>query len=105
MDGILTDTTTLGFRGPGCNGNEGVTPHSPELQNCSLTPRCSLVIYLGHPFLRESYPSTAYSKPRESFFNSLQYLSAKKFGTKTLFHKSVFTNGYTTGTQILQAEI
>ena len=35
--------------GPGSNGNEEV--HPSDLQNCSLTIRCSLVSYQGHLFL------------------------------------------------------
>ena len=33
----------LGQCCPECNGDEGVTPYSPDLQNCNLTTRCSLV--------------------------------------------------------------
>ena len=48
----ITDTTTLGQSGPGNNGYEGVTPHSPKHQDWSLTTRCRLVPYLGLLFLR-----------------------------------------------------
>ena len=37
----LTVTITSGQSGPGSNHNEGVTTHSPELQNRRLTTRYS----------------------------------------------------------------
>ena len=46
----LTGTTTPSQSGHGNNGNEGVTPHSPNLQDWSFTIRCSLVSYLRHLF-------------------------------------------------------
>ena len=44
--GPLSGATTLGQSGPGRNGNEGGTPHSPKLQHCwNLTIRLFSVIY------------------------------------------------------------
>ena len=45
MDGILTGITILSQSGPGSNGNEGVTPHSQEIQKWNLTTGCSFVAY------------------------------------------------------------
>ena len=55
--------------GPGRNCNEGMAQHSTELQNWSLTTRCSLLSYLGHPIAGVSIPlkwwiKSEYSKPR-----------------------------------------
>ena len=41
IDVTLTGITTLGQSGPKSNGNEGVTPYSPNLQNCGLSIRMS----------------------------------------------------------------
>ena len=49
--GILTGTITMCESGLGSNGNEGITPHSPELQNWSLTTKFNLVSHSGHSFL------------------------------------------------------
>ena len=43
MEGILTGTTTLGQSESGSNGNEEVLHTPPDLQNCSLTIRCSSI--------------------------------------------------------------
>ena len=45
------DSTSQNQSGPGSNGKEEVTLHSQELQKWSLSTRCSLVSYQGHPFL------------------------------------------------------
>ena len=57
--------TTLGLNELGSNGNEGVDPYSPEVQNWSLMFRCSLVTYPGHPILGENRRS--YLSARDTF--------------------------------------
>ena len=46
---ILTSPTNMDLSEPGSNSNDGVF-HTPELHNRSLTTRCSLISYSGHPF-------------------------------------------------------
>ena len=46
---FLTDTITRGQSASWSNSNEGVLPQSPDLQNWSLTIRCSLVSCIGNP--------------------------------------------------------
>ena len=47
--GTLRGTNTLTQSGAGSNGDEGVTPHTPDLQNWNATTRCSSVLYLCPP--------------------------------------------------------
>ena len=47
-DRTIAVITTLGLSGPGSNGNKGVTPHSPDLQNWNLTIGYNLVSYPKH---------------------------------------------------------
>ena len=54
ISSICVDTNIPSQNGPGSNGNEGITPHSPEIQNWSLTTRYKLVPYPGYPFLGRS---------------------------------------------------
>ena len=51
MDETLTGTTTPNQSGPRSNGNEGVTPYSPEFQKRSLTIIYHLVLYTRYSFL------------------------------------------------------
>ena len=46
--GLFTNTSTPGHSVLGSNGNEGVTLLFPQLQNWSLTTRCSLLSYPRH---------------------------------------------------------
>ena len=50
IDGTLTVTTDSDLSGPGINGNDEVTSHSPELRNKGLIIGCSLISYSDNPF-------------------------------------------------------
>ena len=49
MNETQTDTTAPGQSRPGNDSNEGVTLHSPEVQNWSLTTRSRLASYPENP--------------------------------------------------------
>ena len=51
MDGTLTGTIFWGLSRPRSNCNKRIVPTPLDLQDRSLTIRCSLMIYLGHLFL------------------------------------------------------
>ena len=82
--GTLTSTTTLCQSETGSNSNEGVIPHSLDLQNWSLTFRCSLVPHLRYSFFwwgkgGRFYPSagsivTIFYTPLTGLFFSLIFL-------------------------------
>ena len=61
IDGTLTGTTTSNQSRSGSNGYKEIRGTSPELQNGSLTIKCSLVSYPEHSFLRENSYATAVS--------------------------------------------
>ena len=44
IDGTLKGIIILGQSKPESNGYEVGTPHSPKLQDCNLTIRCSLML-------------------------------------------------------------
>ena len=94
MDGTQTSTTTPGQSGPGSHGNEGCTPHSPDLQNWSLTIRYSLVSYPEHLFffcvvlgvLNLCRGNIVYSKPCQQLFRLRDFPFIKE---KLYFPKGV----------------
>ena len=53
MHGTVTGTNTLGQSELGSNDNKWGTPHTPDLQDWSLTIRCSLMSYRGTYFFGE----------------------------------------------------
>ena len=50
LDGFLTGTTTLGQSHLGSNGNKGALVYYPDIQNWSLTIRCSSLAIYDTPF-------------------------------------------------------
>ena len=81
--------------GPGSNDNEEVIPHSPKLQNWSLTIRCYLISCSSHLFWG-SYPLYSYQKPKmklrkyisevSSFFNCYILFIHNWWGKNRWFH-------------------
>ena len=62
IDGTLTGTTTSGQSGPGGNGNERISPPSPNLQNWSLSIRYSLISYFFFLYLSPLYRQFVFLK-------------------------------------------
>ena len=55
IDKTLSGATTLGYSGPGSNGNEEVL-HIPQSSKTGASPSEGLILYPGYS-LEESYPS------------------------------------------------
>ena len=56
-DLTAADTNTLSQSKSRSNGNEGMIPHSPDLQNWSFTTGFILISYPGCSFCGGFYPS------------------------------------------------